>query len=92
MREVPNWQRIEALLEAGRKPGSGFGVIGFNDVSLPVHNPPLTTVDTAPRQLGDTAAELLLRRIAKPDSLLQQVVLQPRLIVRQSCGTLSPNP
>jgi LacI family transcriptional regulator len=81
---------MQALQRAGRKPGPGFGVIGFNDVSVPVQNcPSLTTVDTAPHQLGEIAAELLLRRIAKPDSLLQKVMLQPRLIVRQSCGTLS---
>jgi LacI family transcriptional regulator len=81
---------MQALQQAGRKPGSGFGVIGFNDVPVVVHNCPLlTTVDTAPRQVGEIAAELLLRRIAKPDSLLQKVILQPRLIVRQSCGTLS---
>jgi hypothetical protein len=46
-------------------------------------------VDTAPRQLGETAAELLLRRIAKPDSLVQTAILKPRLIVRESCGTIS---
>jgi len=81
---------MQALQQAGRKPGSEFGVIGFNDVSVVAQNCPLlTTVDTAPRQLGEIAAELLLRRIAKPDSLLQKVILQPRLIVRQSCGTLS---
>jgi len=80
---------IQALQQADRKPGIGFGVIGFNDVPAVVHNCPLlTTVDTAPRQLGEIAAELLLHRIAKPDSLLQKVMLQPRLIVRQSCGTL----
>jgi LacI family transcriptional regulator len=49
----------------------------------------LTTIDTAPRQLGETAAELLLRRIAKPDSLVQTAILKPRLIVRESCGTIS---
>ena len=81
---------IQTLQQAGRKPGSGFGVIGFNDVPVVVDNrPSLTTVDTAPRQVGEIAAELLLRRIAKPDSHLQRVILQPRLIVRQSCGTLA---
>jgi LacI family transcriptional regulator len=81
---------IQALQQAGRKPGSEFGVIGFNDVPVVVDDRPLfTTVDTAPRQVGEIAAELLLRRIAKPDSLLQRVILQPRLIVRQSCGTLA---
>jgi LacI family transcriptional regulator len=78
---------VQALQQAGRKPGAEFGVIGFNDVSVILDSYPLlTTVDTSPRQLGEVAAELLLRRIAKPDSLLQKVILQPRLIVRHSCG------
>ncbi|HEV3210053.1 MAG TPA: substrate-binding domain-containing protein [Chthoniobacterales bacterium] len=79
---------VQALQQAGRKPEAEFGVIGFNDVPVVLNSCPLlTTVDTSPRQLGEVAAELLLRRIAKPDSLLQKVILQPRLIVRHSCGT-----
>ena len=77
----------QALQQVGRKPGAEFGVIGFNDVSADTE-PALTTIDTAPRQLGETAAELLLRRIKKPDSLIQTTILHPRLIVRESCGTL----
>jgi LacI family transcriptional regulator len=81
---------MQALQQAGSKPGAEFGVIGFNDVPVVTHNCPLlTTIDTSPRQLGELAAELLRRRIAKPDSLLQKVMLQPRLIVRQSCETLA---
>jgi LacI family transcriptional regulator len=76
---------VQALQRAGRKPGAEFGVIGFNDVPVVLNScPPVTTVDTSPRQLGEVAAELLLRRIAKPDSLLQKIILQPRLIVRDS--------
>jgi LacI family transcriptional regulator len=76
---------VQALQRAGRKPGAEFGVIGFNDVPVALNGCPfLTTVDTSPRQLGEVAAELLLRRIAKPDSLLQKIILQPRLIVRDS--------
>jgi LacI family transcriptional regulator len=77
---------IEALQLAGIKVGSDFGVIGFNDVSTETQ-PALTTIDTAPRQLGEVAAELLLRRIKKPDSLRETTILHPRLIVRESCGT-----
>jgi LacI family transcriptional regulator len=78
---------VQALQQAGRKPGAEFGVIGFNDVPVVLDSCTfLTTVDTSPRQLGEVAAELLLRRMAKPESLLQKVILQPRLIVRQSCG------
>jgi LacI family transcriptional regulator len=79
---------IEAIELAGLKVGSGFGVIGFNDVSIEAQ-PALTTIDTAPRQLGEVAAELLLRRIKKPDSLTQTTMLHPRLIVRESCGTIT---
>jgi LacI family transcriptional regulator len=79
---------VQGLQQAGRKPSAEFGIIGFNDVPVILNSCPLlTTVDTSPRQLGEVAAELLLRRIAKPDSLLQKVILQPRLIVRDSCGT-----
>ena len=78
---------VQALQQAGRKPGAEFGVIGFSDVPLLNSCPLLPTVDTSLRQLGEVAAELLLRRIAKPDSLLQKVILQPRLILRYSCGT-----
>ena len=80
---------MEALALRGKKPGAQFGVIGFNDVAAAAHSRPrLTTIDTAPRQLGEAAAELLLKRIARRDALVQTLVLQPRLIVRESCGTL----
>jgi len=79
---------IEVLQLADVKIGSDFGVIGFNDASTETQ-PPLTTIDTAPRQLGEVAAELLLRRIKKPDSLTQTTILHPRLIVRESCGTFT---
>ena len=78
---------LQALQQSGRKPGAEFGVIGFNDVPVVLSCSLLTTVDTSPSQLGEVAAELLLRRIAQPDSLLQKVILQPRLIVRHSCTT-----
>jgi LacI family transcriptional regulator len=79
---------MEALQLAGVKVGAGFGVVGFNDVSLETE-PALTTIDTAPRQLGATAAELLLRRIKKPDLLIQTTILHPRIVVRASCGTIA---
>jgi LacI family transcriptional regulator len=79
---------MEAIQSAGVKVGAGFGVVGFNDVSVETE-PPLTTIDTAPRQLGATAAELLLRRIKKPDLLIQTTILHPRIVVRASCGTIA---
>jgi LacI family transcriptional regulator len=79
---------IEALQQAGVRAGKQFGVVGFNNVPDAAQSlPGLTTVDTSPRELGETAAELLLKRIEQRDSPIRTVILQPRLIVRQSCGT-----
>ena len=79
---------IEALQQAGVRAGKEFGVVGFNNVPDAAQSlPGLTTVDTSPRELGETAAELLLKRIEQRDSPIRTVILQPRLIVRQSCGT-----
>jgi LacI family transcriptional regulator len=79
---------IEALQHAGVRTGKEFGVVGFNNVPDASQSlPGLTTIDTSPRELGATAAELLLKRIEQRDSPIRTVILQPRLIVRQSCGT-----
>jgi len=81
---------IEALQHAGVRAGKEFGVVGFNNVADAAQSlPGLTTVDTSPRQLGESAAELLLKRIAQRDSPIRTVILQPRLIVRESCGARS---
>jgi LacI family transcriptional regulator len=81
---------IEALHGAGIRPGKEFGVVGFNNVPEAAQClPGLTTVDTSPRELGRTAAELLLKRIEHRNSPIRTVILQPRLIVRESCGAES---
>jgi LacI family transcriptional regulator len=78
---------IDALQHAGVRAGKEFGVVGFNNVPDAAQSlPGLTTVDTSPRELGETAAELLLKRIEQPDSPIRTLILQPRLIVRQSSG------
>ena len=80
---------IEALQHAGVRAGREFGVVGFNNVPDAAQSlPGLTTVDTSPRELGEAAAELLLKRIEQPDSPIRTVILQPRLIIRQSSGAL----
>jgi len=82
---------IEALRHAGIYAGKEFGVVGFNNVPDAAQSlPGLTTVDTSPRELGETAAELLLRRIGQRDSPIRTVILRPRLIVRESCGAGFP--
>lgn len=62
-----------------------FKVVGFDDIEMAAHsNPPLTTVDFGKEDLGFRTIEVLERRIAKPDSAPEKVVLSFRLVVRQS--------
>jgi LacI family fructose operon transcriptional repressor len=57
----------------------------FDDVEWTVFLQPALTVVAQPTyEMGRTAAEMLLRRIATPDSSPQEVMLSPQLIVRES--------
>jgi LacI family transcriptional regulator len=78
---------LTALAEAGLEVPHDVLVTGFDDIQLARHvSPPLTTVQQPMRQLGATAAELLLRRIDDPLVPPRAMVLNTRLVVRQSCG------
>jgi LacI family transcriptional regulator len=75
------------LQASGHTPGRDVAVIGFDDIAeAGLWQPALTTVALSPRQIGEEAARLLLERIAAPDAAARQVILRPKLIVRQSCG------
>ena len=48
--------------------------------------PALTTVRHNPAKIGRMAAELLLRRIADPGVVPDLLTLEPKLVIRESCG------
>lgn len=76
-----------ALDERGLVPGRDVAVVGCDDVDeAGLHRPALTTFTTDPRVVGREAARLLLRRIASPDRPREEIIIPPRLIIRQSCG------
>jgi LacI family transcriptional regulator len=78
---------MEGIQRLGRKPGVDFGIVGFNNIPDAAQCVPgLTTIDTAPRQLGESAAELLLKRVEQRGAPIRTLILQPQLIVRESCG------
>lgn len=75
------------LMRAGRRPGRDVAVTGFDDIrEAAVWYPPLTTIRVAPAEIGAAGARVLLEQIADPAGPRRQEVLQPALIVRQSCG------
>ncbi|MCE4055653.1 LacI family DNA-binding transcriptional regulator [Pseudomonas sp. Au-Pse12] len=72
-----------------RVPGE-LSVIGFDDILMSRYvYPALTTVGQSILQLGETAAELLLRRIATPELPVDQRIVTPNIVLRESTAPLS---
>jgi LacI family transcriptional regulator len=60
-----------------------LSVIGFDDIQLAAYAvPPLTTIEQPKYELGRRAAELLIARLAQPDSRPTRETLLTRLVVR----------
>ncbi|PCE25165.1 LacI family transcriptional regulator [Paraburkholderia acidicola] len=76
---------IAGLREAGWRVPDDIAVVGFDDISLAAQvDPPLTTIAQPMRELGETAARLLLQRLANPHASVPGVLLPHRLVVRKS--------
>ena len=76
---------MSALGERGLQAGTDFALVGFDNVLDAAHsNPPLTTVDIRPSDLGEQAAALLLGRIQEPERARQIHLTEPKLLLRQS--------
>ncbi|MCC7209927.1 MAG: LacI family DNA-binding transcriptional regulator [Anaerolineae bacterium] len=75
------------LREAGVRVPEGMPLVGFDDMpwSAELYSP-LTAVSQPTYELGQEAVALLLRRIANANAPFRSVVLQTKLIVRESCG------
>ena len=80
---------MHALLALGYHVPDDFKMVGIDDVEyaqlLPV---PLTTVRQPCREIGQAAMAAMLDRIHHPEMLARDILLDCRLVVRASCGTL----
>ncbi len=76
---------LSALGERGLRAGTDFALMGFDNVLDAAHsNPPLSTVDIRPSELGEQAASILLSRIEDPQHDKRQYLALPKLVLRQS--------
>ena len=67
-------------------------MVGFDDIaSAMYHTPSLTTVRQPLHRMGETAAQMLLRRIQFPhEAYPEMVTFEPELMVRESTGAARP--
>jgi DNA-binding LacI/PurR family transcriptional regulator len=78
---------ISALRAAGRRVPEDVSVVGFDDIqSAAFQNPALTTVRQPLRQMGESAAQILLARINAPakSPYPKIITIEPELVVRSS--------
>lgn len=82
---------MNGLRHLGREAGRDFSIVGHDDVAEASQwFPALTTVRNRQDEMGRLAAELLADRIARPGQKPRRVLLEPRLIVRQSTIPAGP--
>jgi DNA-binding LacI/PurR family transcriptional regulator len=80
---------LRAMREHNIRIPDDMALVGFDDMpwSRDLY-PPLTAVSQPTYELGQETVHLLVRRLSDPDAPIRTVTLQPRLIIRESCGAL----
>ncbi|HZX01987.1 substrate-binding domain-containing protein [Kribbella sp.] len=77
---------VERAMDLGLRVPEDLAVIAYNDVTASLAVVPLTAVCPPRRALGETACDLLLRKLRSPDTPTQHLSLLPTLNTRTSCG------
>jgi DNA-binding LacI/PurR family transcriptional regulator len=83
---------VRALADAGLSCPGDISVMGFDDIASAMYQTPsLTTVRQPLHRMGETAAQMLLRRIQYPaEAYPETVTFEPELMVRESTGAAHP--
>jgi GntR family transcriptional regulator of arabinose operon len=81
---------MHTLMHLNYRIPSDVRIVGIDDVEyaklLPV---PLTTVHQPCREIGTAAIGVMLERIARPDMPVRDILLDSKLVIRESCGANS---
>jgi LacI family transcriptional regulator len=82
---------LQAAFQLGIPVPKRLSIVGFDDIDIASFTiPPLTTVNQAGEEMGRIAAELILAMVAgdRQSSEVDDVILEPKLVVRQSTAPL----
>jgi LacI family transcriptional regulator len=75
----------DTLEDRGLHCPEDVSIVGFNDMPFVDRlRPSLTTVRVPQREIGSVAADLLLSQLGDQDGRVEEVLLEPTLIVRES--------
>ena len=79
---------IRAIKEAGLNIPGDIAIVGFDNIKEGEYMPvSLTTVDQKKKELARKSVEALLHKIENPEDMENyHMVIEPELIIRESCG------
>ncbi len=62
-----------------------LSIVSFDNIDFSkIHGIELTTISQHVRDMGEQAAELMIRRIDQPDAEYRRIILEPELIIRNT--------
>jgi LacI family transcriptional regulator len=81
---------IRALRDANLRVPEDISIIGFDDIQLAAfHTPRLTTIRQPLREMGESAARLLLQRLQGFRDYPSELAVPPELIIRETTAPAS---
>jgi LacI family transcriptional regulator len=78
----------EAILDSGLRIPADVALVGFDDIeATSLRGVEITTISQKKYEMGALAVDCLVERIEGKRQLARQIVLQPEVIIRRSCGS-----
>lgn len=76
---------MRAVMHMGYRIPEDIAIIGYDNIHISQFLPiSLSTIDTHAHKIGQMACELLIEKFKNPDMPPKQIVLSPKLVIRES--------
>ncbi len=76
---------VKAIMDKGLRIPHDIAVVGYDDIEIAAYFcPPLTTIRQKTVEIGENAAEILIRKINGEEINPKNIILQPELVIRQT--------
>jgi DNA-binding LacI/PurR family transcriptional regulator len=78
---------LRAIHDQGLRIPEDIALVAFDEMDwMSLIKPQLTVIAQPSYELGKVAAELLLKRMEDKEAAVREIILEPTLIIRQSCA------